>query len=543
MRYVSVGVTRRQGWLLLSCLVRSALSIGIFLGGCAKSHLPSEVVATWPGELIGQDRINERIVDCSQVVIREIDWYSSPGVLRVYAEEDCMVSYDLQKRFCKMQAVKSMSGQDTSAVNENNNIIGVASVAADVLTLGLGVPVHAATNAKIQTLNEAELDKAVKALKAGAKEARANVYSGITDKELAKPFATATVVAEKAGEVTELIPSQSEPITRAAVRVPLRLKTMDPPLDRAVSVTDDSGWAVFTFADKPRDALALSPADIVIEGNIEDMWVELAQTKLTQDRIDLIVKKATADSMSLRGEPQRPPVAKVIPKLPHGEVRAGAECELSLTVENTGKGEFYRLIAETECAVDSLAGVAYEVGKLDPGEAVTLSRRFRIPDRQPTGPMVVAFKWRELNGHQPEPVQVELLVRGLPQPKFSVRVEAIDDNSGNSKGNADGHIQKGEKIDLLVEVRNEGDAVAQDVAAKIEGVSDEGIRVAVGSQALGEIAVNETKVARLTVLPQRTVQANSLGVTLQITDRTFGVEHREKLEFPLGSELAPDLVF
>jgi hypothetical protein len=112
------------------------------------------------------------------------------------------------------------------------------------------------------------------------------------------------------------------------------------------------------------------------------------------------------------GKPQLPPVATLSLKVSNGWFQAGMDSDLALTVLNTGKGEFYHLEAITESVVPALNGLTFQFGKISPGEGLTLVGKIHIPRQQPPGQAVVRFRWSELNGYAPGPVEASVPVKG-----------------------------------------------------------------------------------------------------------------------------------
>jgi hypothetical protein len=129
------------------------------------------------------------------------------------------------------------------------------------------------------------------------------------------------------------------------------------------------------------------------------------------------------------------------------------------------------------------------------------------------------------------------MVRGLSRPKFAMTVQVVDDNSGNSVGNGDGRIQKGEAVDLLVTAKNIGDGTAKDVIVVLDGVSGDGVVLNTGEAKIGEIAPNESKQARLTITTKKSANIDKLTPTVHVIDQYLQVKHDEPLVLALDSEL------
>jgi len=347
---------------------------------------------------------------------------------------------------------------------------------------------------------------------------------------------------EVVGEEKTILRRQREESQVPAEGIDLSLRYGEGSEHESSVKTDSAGWSSFLIARNPNEAMALKPNDLRISAKWKGKWRQLGTTQLSEKRITQIIERARAESMAATGNPSLPPFAKVLVKAPKGNIKGGTDCELSLTVENTGKGEFYRLMAASESLVPVLDGLKFEFGKLDPCDILTLTEKIHVPRNQPTGPILVNFKWSELNGYEPSPVQAKIIVQGLQQPQFAISMQVLDDNTGNSVGNGDGRIQKGEAVDLLITAKNIGKGIARDVNVSIDEISVPGVVVNVGERQLGEIVAGDTKQARLTISTKRSAMIDKLTPTVRVTDRYLGAEHEEQLVLPLETELAPSIM-
>jgi len=132
---------------------------------------------------------------------------------------------------------------------------------------------------------------------------------------------------------------------------------------------------------------------------------------MDQNRIDRIVQAVRAAQRMAVGKPTSPPRAKVLLKVSNGGLAAGRENHLALTALNTGKGAFYRLQAVTKSTVPALNGLVFDFDKLDPAEGLTLTRKVTPPSAQQPGHVTITFRWSELNGYAPNPLQAAIPLR------------------------------------------------------------------------------------------------------------------------------------
>jgi len=125
-----------------------------------------------------------------------------------------------------------------------------------------------------------------------------------------------------------------------------------------------------------------------------------------------------------------------------------------------GDGPFIRLRAISEG--DLLDGTEFVFGRVEPGETrewtTVLNPSLGMSSR--TGE--VTFHFHADGSRAPGDFVGKLRVEEKQRPRFAYNYEIVDDGSGSSQGNGDGLIQRGEKIDLAVTVKNIGEGPTGD---------------------------------------------------------------------------------
>lgn len=214
-------------------------------------------------------------------------------------------------------------------------------------------------------------------------------------------------------------------------------------------------------------------------------------------------------------------------------VKAGGEISLSLELTNGGKGEAYRVKAKTESSEPMFNNKVIYFGKLDIGETLTKLLTFLTPVTE-SGVADLRIEFSEYNDYFPEEIMTKLRVEELPRPAFAYSQHVIDDGSGNSVGNGDGCIQKGEAIDLLLTVRNVGTGVAKDVTAEIKSEIEEGVEMPYSKAEIGDLSPDEYKRVRLTAVIKRTAPGTEWPLQLSIRERSFDIAFKDKIVLPLN---------
>ena len=155
--------------------------------------------------------------------------------------------------------------------------------------------------------------------------------------------------------------------------------------------------------------------------------------------------------------PQGEPRARVeiTTDRPDDTVAAGEAINLKVTVHNEGTGPFVRLRGETQSENEALSGQELIFGNVPPGE----SRMWTVPAKVARSALTrrdpVKVNFFVEAGTPPPPAEIRVGVTQLPRPRFAMGWW-VDD----TRGNGDGVVQRGEEVELVVEVKNVGEGRA-----------------------------------------------------------------------------------
>jgi len=343
------------------------------------------------------------------------------------------------------------------------------------------------------------------------------------------------------GEFIEVTDTVEESLGyKACVGYPMRVELEDQPSSCVSGVTDHNG----SFETDVRELLKHSVGSgnvllRVVSGEGNDKGEEFIE--LDEFTVAGIVRKVPIDNSVGRSE--LPPYATASSQLVQsGAVAAGETLHVSATVANTGKGDVCRLLAEAESDWGPMNGQKIYFGRIPPGESITRELEVEVPQLERSGGYEVRLVFSEHNGYEPDPVSLKFWIEGLPRPAFAYSLQVIDDNTGNSVGNGDGRIQKGEAVDLEITVRNVGEGVAEDVTVELSGISAPGLTVNVRERQLGDLDVGESRSARLTLSTTKRAAVERIAGELSIVERSFDVAVRDSLELPLDTAIPPRMV-
>lgn len=168
---------------------------------------------------------------------------------------------------------------------------------------------------------------------------------------------------------------------------------------------------------------------------------------------------------------------------PKNKARAGEPFALKVAVTNKGSHTLYQLRATTKSDNRLFDGRELVFGKLKPGQtrqwSTTLGvcttedgkRSCRVPRDTPNRADGIRLEFQEAHGRVPEPVVVRTEVQALPRPRFAYSYQIAD----NLRGNGDGHLQKGERATLYVQVKNIGEGRSYQTQANLRNKTGRGV--------------------------------------------------------------------
>lgn len=157
---------------------------------------------------------------------------------------------------------------------------------------------------------------------------------------------------------------------------------------------------------------------------------------------------------------------------------AGERATVVVRVVNQGPGKAYQV--EVEGQLQSVSGhvrgnrLKEKLGTLAPGKSATAELGLSADEEVENGVVVVRFTAQDRYQREAQPLEVTLESRVLAPPDLRVADVGIDDDDqGNSYGNANGKIEKGETIEVKAIVQNQGQGEAGAVVVDLtpaEGV-------------------------------------------------------------------------
>jgi carboxyl-terminal processing protease len=222
---------------------------------------------------------------------------------------------------------------------------------------------------------------------------------------------------------------------------------------------------------------------------------------------------------------------------PEHKIFAGESVNLEVTVENRSSEPIKRLRAWTESENVFLDRREFVFGALRPGEKRNWAVMAKLPKDLISRRDEVKVKFFDDQGPVGETIASEINIAELPRPAFAFDWQVVDDCA---QCNGDGSVQRGERVALLLDVKNVGTGRALDSFAQIKNASDQNIFIEKGRFKLGEMAPGETKTAKFVLEVKKAYRADSFSLKLAVVDEPLEEVATEKLQIPVtdsGKEL------
>lgn len=233
----------------------------------------------------------------------------------------------------------------------------------------------------------------------------------------------------------------------------------------------------------------------------------------------------------------KPRAAVTVTPAPGKRVQAGETVPWTVTVENRGDGPFRRLRAWAVVDKNPLLDRReFVFGLVKPGERRSWTVPVKLPRSLDSRRDDVTLHFEDQGGRAPPDAVTSLEVVERPKPLFAFSVQ-VEDGAG---GNGDGLIERGEDVQLRVDVRNAGAGPSGErTYVSLKSLGDEKVFIKKGRQVLGALKPGEVKSALLNLEVRRGFKPGAVPVQLQVVDEKLEEYVSEKLNLPVASEAPP----
>ena len=264
----------------------------------------------------------------------------------------------------------------------------------------------------------------------------------------------------------------------------------------------------------------------------------LPQTQVAQnEKLPVIPRDADVGP-----PPVPPPHAEADFSIQPHEIKPGDELTVDLRVSNTGKGPLYRFLAKTSSSNPLLNGRTFYFGKIPAGQSKSETLKVNIPKDMTTEEIPIDIQFEEYNGFIPDPLKALITLSGPPRPRLAYNYQILDNGTGQSVGNGDGRIQKGEAVDLLLTIKNVGTVPAKDTW--VELTNQEGQHLEIRPQIIrfGQLEPDGTKQARVSFTVWPDYPKSEVGFGLFIKEKTQNVFLNEKVDLIVDTQPPQQIV-
>jgi|GEM_PF-1002584 len=278
-------------------------------------------------------------------------------------------------------------------------------------------------------------------------------------------------------------------------------------------------------------ALALAHDGAFMASGGRDQTVHLQAAILPQTQVAQSGKSTVIPRDAEVGPPPVPP--------PHAEadfsiqphkIKPGDELTVDLRVSNTGKGPLYRFLAKTSSSNPLLDGRTLYFGKILAGQSKSETLKVSIPKDMTTEEIPLDIQFEEYNGFVPDSLKALITLSGPPRPRLAYNYQILDNGTGQSVGNGDGRIQKGEAIDLLLTLKNVGTVPAKDTWVELTNQEGQHLEIRPQMIRFGQLEPDGTKQARISFTVWPDYPKPEIGFGLLIKEKTQNVFLNEKVD-------------
>ncbi len=219
-----------------------------------------------------------------------------------------------------------------------------------------------------------------------------------------------------------------------------------------------------------------------------------------------------------------------------GKVAAGDAVKIRGTVKNLGSVPVFR--ARAVLKSDNMLFDENEMvfGKIAPGASKSYDLTVKVPKSSLTRTDIIHADVMAQGGVKATPAEMTLNIEGKARPLFAYTYQTIDDVQGNK----DGQVQRGEKVRLLVKVKNIGQGPALKTEAILRnGQEQEGILISAGRFDAKDLAAGAVKTISFVYDVGADVKGDDYQLELMVGDTLLGESVTDKIKVKLAKAGPP----
>ena len=187
-------------------------------------------------------------------------------------------------------------------------------------------------------------------------------------------------------------------------------------------------------------------------------------------------------------------------------------------------------------------GHLFYFGKIEAGRSQSDTVILTVPPDHKKEEVPLEISFEEYNGFIPNPLHAVVTLTHSNRPRLAYNYQIVDDGSGQSVGNGDGRIQKGEAVDLLVTLRNVGPVPATNTWVEIANSKGQHLDIRPRMIRFGQIDSDTSKEARVSFTVWPEFPEDHLGFQLFIQEKDQEVFLNEELQLTVDTKAPKPIV-
>lgn len=197
---------------------------------------------------------------------------------------------------------------------------------------------------------------------------------------------------------------------------------------------------------------------------------------------------------------------------------AGEKAATTVTVTNNGINPIYRLRTIITSDNPVLNGKELIFGKLLPEQSKSLDIKFDVPEWINTRNDEVKIEFFHSNNEYIKESKFDISTIAKSKPLFAYNFEIVDDGRHGSTGNANGELDEGEQISLVLNIKNIGASKSPKTIVTIKNLSGDDVYLQKGRLELTELKPDENQIAPFLF---RVNNKNNINLEISIIDDAF----------------------
>jgi carboxyl-terminal processing protease len=213
------------------------------------------------------------------------------------------------------------------------------------------------------------------------------------------------------------------------------------------------------------------------------------------------------------------------------KVSAGNPAKIRGTVKNVGTTTVHRVRAVLKSENRLFDENEMVFGKIGPGETKSYDLVVKVPKGSLTRTDVIRASMFAQGPLKANAAEAILHIQGKPRPLFAYTYQTVDDVQGNQ----DGRVQKGEKVRLLVKVKNigAGPAIKTDAILR-NGPGQAGILISAGRFEAKDLAPGAMRMFSFVYEVGKEFRGDEYQLELMVGDTVLGESVTDKIKIKIA---------